>query len=194
MADNSQPIAGGDIYATDDISGIKYQRVKVTYGDDGSATDASANNPLPVIEKKDYGRTRLAIIFQGTAPATADTLLTLVRVADGVAGAGTTTVAITAGKKLRITGIVLGVKAGAATAAYATLNLRVNPSGAAVIGSQSELRLDCGVTGAAIGSAISTTLPLGDGIEFTGAQQIGVSLSAQATTNVISVTLLGYEY
>ena len=50
MADNTTLNAGtgGDVIATDDIGGVKYQRVKVTYGADGSATDASTTNPLPV--------------------------------------------------------------------------------------------------------------------------------------------------
>ncbi len=48
MADNSQPIAGGDWYATDDIGGVKHQRAKVEYGADGSATDVSKASPLPV--------------------------------------------------------------------------------------------------------------------------------------------------
>ncbi len=39
---------GGDIIATDDISGVKHQRVKVQYGDDGAATDVSSANPLPI--------------------------------------------------------------------------------------------------------------------------------------------------
>lgn len=47
MADNT-PQVGTDTIATDDIGGVKYQRMKVTYGDDGSATDASANNPFPI--------------------------------------------------------------------------------------------------------------------------------------------------
>lgn len=34
--------------ATDDIAGIHYQRVKVTWGTDGSAADVSENAPLPV--------------------------------------------------------------------------------------------------------------------------------------------------
>jgi len=42
---NSTP---GDIIATDDIGGVKHQRVKVEYGDDGFATDVSHANPLPV--------------------------------------------------------------------------------------------------------------------------------------------------
>jgi len=50
MADNTtlNVGAGGDVIATDDIGGVKYQRVKVTFGADGTATDASGTTPLPV--------------------------------------------------------------------------------------------------------------------------------------------------
>lgn len=50
MADNTQLNAGtgGDVIATDDISGVKHQQVKVEFGADGTATPVSAANPLPV--------------------------------------------------------------------------------------------------------------------------------------------------
>lgn len=52
MSDNTtlNKIAGlpGDTIATDDISGVKHQRVKVQHGADGSATDVSSAAPLPV--------------------------------------------------------------------------------------------------------------------------------------------------
>lgn len=49
MADNTVINAGtgGDTIATDDIGGIKYQRVKVTFGADGAATDVATAAPLP---------------------------------------------------------------------------------------------------------------------------------------------------
>lgn len=47
MSDNTSQ-SGNDTIATDDIGGIKYQRVKVTFGTDGSATDVSTSNALPV--------------------------------------------------------------------------------------------------------------------------------------------------
>lgn len=40
--------AGGDTIATDDIGGIKHQRVKLEIGADGAASDVHAGNPLPV--------------------------------------------------------------------------------------------------------------------------------------------------
>jgi hypothetical protein len=40
---------GGDVIATDDIGGVKFQRVKLIHGADGTnAGDISAQNPLPV--------------------------------------------------------------------------------------------------------------------------------------------------
>ena len=40
MADNTVLNAGsgGDTIASDDIAGIKHQRIKIEYGEDGSAT------------------------------------------------------------------------------------------------------------------------------------------------------------
>lgn len=50
MADNTQLNVGtgGDLIASDDIAGVKHQRVKVEFGADGSATDVSSASPLPV--------------------------------------------------------------------------------------------------------------------------------------------------
>lgn len=50
MADNTtlNTGSGGDVISTDDIAGVKVQRVKVQYGADGSATDVAAAAPLPV--------------------------------------------------------------------------------------------------------------------------------------------------
>jgi len=50
MADNTtlNSGSGGDTIATDDIAGVKHQRVKIEYGVDGSATDVSDTNPLPI--------------------------------------------------------------------------------------------------------------------------------------------------
>jgi hypothetical protein len=48
MADNVAITPGsGAIAAADDIGGVLYQRVKVSHGADGSATDTSEAAPLP---------------------------------------------------------------------------------------------------------------------------------------------------
>lgn len=58
MADNTQlaSMSGGDTIATDElatlnggaVSGVKVQRVKPVYGEDGDATDVSPASPMPV--------------------------------------------------------------------------------------------------------------------------------------------------
>jgi hypothetical protein len=49
LPDNIAITAGaGTTVATDEIAGINFQRVKVTWGVDGVANDASATTPLPV--------------------------------------------------------------------------------------------------------------------------------------------------
>lgn len=48
MPDNVDVTPGaGATVATDEISGVQYQRVKPAWGVDGSAVDTSATNPLP---------------------------------------------------------------------------------------------------------------------------------------------------
>jgi hypothetical protein len=51
MADNTllnPATSTGDTIATDDIGGVKYQRVKMTFGVDGAAVDVSSTAPVPV--------------------------------------------------------------------------------------------------------------------------------------------------
>lgn len=46
---NGVSVPGGDVIATDPISGEKHQLVKVEFGGAGAATQVSAVNPLPVV-------------------------------------------------------------------------------------------------------------------------------------------------
>lgn len=48
MSDNTTLPGTGDVIASDDIGGVKFQRVKTTFGADGVATDVSTSSPLPV--------------------------------------------------------------------------------------------------------------------------------------------------
>lgn len=53
MADNKQAgaaVGSGPTFATDEIDGVDYPRAKIVWGVDGTATDASASNPLPVVQ------------------------------------------------------------------------------------------------------------------------------------------------
>ena len=70
MADNTQisPASSttGDVIATDDIGGVKYQRVKLAQGADGSATDVSAAAPLQV-SLANHGANATAVKVDGSA-------------------------------------------------------------------------------------------------------------------------------
>lgn len=49
MADNIAVTQGaGTSVAADDVGGVLHQRVKIEFGVDGTATDVSASNPLPI--------------------------------------------------------------------------------------------------------------------------------------------------
>jgi hypothetical protein len=51
MADNVGYTPGsGATVAADDIGGVLYQRIKPTFGADGSAVDVSSANPMPVVD------------------------------------------------------------------------------------------------------------------------------------------------
>ena len=63
MADNT-PLntgSGGDTIATDDIGGVKFQRIKLVHGPDGTNNgDIAASNPLPGILGLDSPKTTYA--------------------------------------------------------------------------------------------------------------------------------------
>lgn len=65
--------SGGDVIATDDISGVKHQRVKVEFGADGTASDVSVTNPLPIQEL----HASTAAVTSVNSSATSVTLLSL---------------------------------------------------------------------------------------------------------------------
>ncbi len=50
MADNTILPGTGENYASNDIGGVKYQRVKLSVGEPGVAVDLSHLNPMPVID------------------------------------------------------------------------------------------------------------------------------------------------
>lgn len=67
MAENVNITPGtGDVVAADDIAGVKHQRVKISQGVDGSATDVSATDPLNVT-LANTGANSTAIKVDGSA-------------------------------------------------------------------------------------------------------------------------------
>jgi hypothetical protein len=198
----TQPVSGTFWQATQPVSGpltdaqIRATALPVsgTVTVNVGVTDAQLRAaPVPVYVK-DTGRVRCCIKFHAVAPATADTLLTLTKNLGGTETTGTS-IGVTSAKRLRITAMKVSVKANAAAAAWVTASLRSNAAGATVIGSPILVRGDTGLTAAVANSTADPCLiPIPDGLEFSGAETLGVSLAAQAVTNIVSIELLGYEY
>ena len=64
MADNVGYTPGyGAQIAADEIAGVKYQRIKTTFGDEGIAIDVSTTNPMPVL---DYNAPMQSFTYTGS--------------------------------------------------------------------------------------------------------------------------------
>lgn len=122
MADAVAITAGaGTNIATDDIGGTHYQRVKVTHGLDGSATDTSATNPLPVTAPAAARSTHsIAASIQTDAIMNANVALTPKFFTASVASGSTDSslIALVAAKKLRIVSLVVQCGASATDATF----------------------------------------------------------------------------
>jgi hypothetical protein len=205
MADNTTLNAGtgGDVIASDDIAGVKHQRVKVEYGADGSATDVSNSSPLPTFDRHD-GRTLVQLYATGVAAGA-----TGVETAINLAKAGTLGSAPAAaaasltppsGKRFRITSITFASRGHAtATAQVTTFNIRVNAAGAVTTSSTGILLQARTATPATALAWDRFTITFeDDGPELIGdgTLQWGVTANAVFTTNAPTwdVLITGYEF
>lgn len=182
MADNTRLPQGtedGDIYASDDIGGVKHQRVKIEIGVDGVAADVSGSNPMPI---SDNGAS-LTVDAPVTTPV-------FVRLSDGASAMTSLP-----------TTMVAAIPAGANTIGTVNVGtLPALPTGANVIG---RLAANDGVdignvdvaslpalpAGAnSIGSIASVTTSITPG---TGATNLGKAEDSAHTTGDVGVLALG---
>lgn len=203
MADNTtlNTGSGGDVIATDDIGGIKHQRVKVEFGADGSATDVSAAAPLPVFQQHS-GRTFIHLWATGSASGATGTETAITLTRSGGAGAATSTgtsFVPTSGKRFRITSLTFAARGHAtATVQITTFTLRVNSAGAVVVGSNAFLQARVATPATSLAWDRVTFMLEEAGIEIAGdgTLQFGVTANAVFTTNAPTwdVIITGYEY
>lgn len=99
MADNFTANAGsgGSTFASDDIGGVHYSRVKPSWGADGSATDASVAAPLPVQASAESNQ----MMAGGTV------VTPKFAVIDGATSGDNTLVAAVTAKKVRVLALFL---------------------------------------------------------------------------------------
>ena len=223
MADNTtiNSGSGGDVIATDDIGGVKYQRNKVCWGADGSVNDTSAAAPLPInvttlptLTKGTQGSTGLSTqdlkdagrnvtnYFHALPIITtaAEVMQSLTGYKGGIAVAATVTPAVvTAGKTYRVQKIVLTYIA-TATMGSMLVNLRANLAGVAIVTSPLVHSWVVGTSAATAGVSTTVTIPFPDGLEFAAGTGIAVGVTglnatqAAAIVGYAQVSILGYEY
>lgn len=149
---------------------------------------------LSVSRKVDQARVFKTIRFTSAAAPIADTICSSVLCTDGVDAAAATTFAVTAGKKFRVTSVVLSLRTTTAVTPWGLLSLRVNPAGNAVIGSPTVHWLGVGGTAAVIGNVAADTLIFPEGWEISGTMQLALTFANNVATNVVNIVVHGYEY
>jgi hypothetical protein len=224
MSDNTitNPGSGGDTFASDELTtingagapaGLKVLRTKVQYGDDGDARDVSAAFPMPIVapaltkgvqgssghsvqDLKDAGRTivNCATAIAGVACVAAEALISMDTGRSGGATAGETSHAVTAGKRWRITALVLCLKATTAAVVSARVSLRYNGAGAATAVTPIIFTADISSGPATAETGNEVVVPIPDGIEFSGTAQWGLSQVASSVNGLLWVSAIGYEY
>lgn len=135
------------------------------------------------------------IVANDTMTTTDAVRTTLVATRDFIASAAAASIAVTAGKRLRLTAWTMTVKAPSTTAVGGQYTLRVNPTGVAVVGSPAVAIIAAGLTGTQVAqTATSNSLAFPDGgIELVGPMQFTVSGIGVASAGY-SLSIQGYEY
>lgn len=205
MADNTTLNigTGGDVIASDDIAGVKYQRVKIVHGIDGVTDgDVSSSNPMPTFI---IDTTKVPVNFWANGVATGATgVETAITLSKSPSAGGTVTTApsvvITAGKRFRITAISFASRGNAtATAQVSTFSIRVNTAGAVTTTSPIWFSARTATLASSFAwdrTAVFTFTDAGPELLGDGVLQIGVTASAVFTTNAPTwdVQIVGYEY
>ena len=202
---NNTQINGVAMLAGNGITGTGSQRVTIA----SDQTAFSINATPPTLTKgtqgaigystqdlKDAGRVLFsaATVIAGVTSVIVEALVSMVPTRAGVASAGATSFAVTAGKTLRLTGVNVGFVSTAAATLSMRFALRMNPSGA-VTATSPILQIFTVDNGAALAQAGGwTNVAMPDGVEFSGAHQIGITQIGSAITGTCWVSIIGFEY
>lgn len=182
MVDNTRLPLGtldGDTYASDDIDGVKFQRVKIAIGVDGVAGDVSNSNPIPISDNNGS----LTVDAPVTAPA-------FVRLSDGTNPV--TTLPVSLGAAIPAGANTIGtVNVGSLPSLPAGTNAigRLAANSGVDIGDVDVTSLPAIPAGAnTIGSIASITTGVTPG---TGSTSLGKAEDAAHTTGDVGILALG---
>lgn len=189
----TQPVSGTFFQATQPVSvaaAVSVTQASLTKGTQGA-------NGVSTQDLKDAGRTYVTFTALAAAGVTSEALFSFSQNKQGTVTGAVTSYVVTSGKTLRITAITISVRAGAAAVPFSRCVLRHNTAGATT--ASSPVAFLCpevfGISATiGVGGQIAVAIP--DGLEFRGdgTQTIGMSHLDQATTNIINVTICGFEY
>lgn len=173
MADNVAITAGaGTSIASDDIGGVQHQRVKVGHGTDGTFTDASATNPLPVTAPAAARTTHsIAVSHQTDAIMSSNTVLVPKFFSETVTASDTDEelVALVASRKLRIMSLAVHCGATATDVTFeSSTTTRIHKVPAGANGGQVLPFNPIGWFETASGASLTVTTGAGSSVEITG--------------------------
>lgn len=159
-----------------------------------SLTTAGA---LRTQDLKDAGRTYVSFTATAISGVTSETLVSFTQNKQGTTTSSVTSYTVTSGKTLRITSVSYSIKSAASAIAFSRLAFRHNTAGATTASSPIVYQFpEINTNSATSGIEASITIPIPDGIEIfgNGTQSVGISHLDQATTNILNITVYGFEY
>lgn len=109
--------AGGSTFASDDIGGTHYPRVKLSFGDDGTANDVGPSNKLPITDLSTTKDAVVASLSTATLSNGSTSLTPKFAFIDAALSPDNTIIAAVGGKKIRVLSYSF-IAAGAVTARF----------------------------------------------------------------------------
>jgi len=163
-------------------------------GTDGSTEADVIDGHLQVsVEHTPPGFVPVQFRAEGFTASTTEALLTLTPMRDYAAGAPGTSHGVTAGKRLKLLRMSLVVRNVGAAGQGAVCSLRINPAGAAVIGSPATAVVAAGTSLAIANIAAFGETNVEGEYDLNGSAQLAVSQIGPALAGN-TLILHGYEY
>ena len=193
------------------VSGTGSQRVTIASDNTAFPVNATVTNAaltkgtqgatgVTTQDLKDAGRVNVAMTcYQAPGIITTEALFAAATFAISRDGAAATTgqqLAVTAGKRLRLQSIVVGIKNTAAAAGTSKLVLRYAAAGGVIATTSPILAiLDLGSNSAVAAAYIGPTeMALPDGVELLPASTFGFTSLCSAATMLHTITVTGFEF
>jgi hypothetical protein len=140
------------------------------------------------------GRVPVVITVDRIAGTTTEAALISLSINKGGTVSTATNYAVTAGKTLRIQSIAYSNRINSASLSSTSGRLRLRSAATVAVASPVFANLEVSQKIAQLDSIGDTVLPIPDGMEFAGGQQIGFTHIIGSTSTTWSMCVIGYEY